>query len=105
MLQRRGLAALSLATGLASRRVEAQGPDGPTTIVVPFTPGTGVDILARLILGLEANRLRLAKGARRAALTELVEARDRDEAEAIFYRRHAPVGVAAPDVAPSGTPA
>jgi len=56
MLQRRGLAALSLATGLASRRVEAQGPDGPTTIVVPFTPGTGVDILARLIAPFLQNR-------------------------------------------------
>lgn len=26
-----------------------QGVEGPTTILVPFTPGTGVDILARLI--------------------------------------------------------
>ena len=47
-----------------------------------------LDLLARLFLGLEAHRLRLAKGAKRAALTDLVEARDRDEAEAIFYARH-----------------
>ena len=83
-------------------------------LVVPHVSGwtaAGVDILARVFLGLEANRLRLAKGARRAALTELVEARDRDEAEAIFYRRHAPAGVvaapevASPEVSPAGTPA
>ena len=49
-----------------------------------------VDLLARLFLGLEAQRLRLAKGAGRAVLTDLVEARDRDEAEAIFYARHRP---------------
>ena len=49
-----------------------------------------VDLLARLTLGLEAHRLRVGKGARRAAVTELVEARDRDEAEAIFYARHRP---------------
>ena len=49
-----------------------------------------LDLLARLFLGLEAHRLRLAKGAKRAALTDLVEARDRDEAEAIFYARHRP---------------
>ena len=56
MLHRRGLVALSLATGLAFRRVEAQAPDGLTTIVVPFTPGTGVDILARLIAPFLQNR-------------------------------------------------
>ena len=49
-----------------------------------------LDLLARLFLGLEAHRLRLAKGAKRATLTDLVEARDRDEAEAIFYARHRP---------------
>ena len=50
-----------------------------------------VDLLARLALGLEAHRLRVAKGAKGATLTELVEARDRDEAEAIFYSRRRPV--------------
>ena len=50
-----------------------------------------VELLARIALGLEAHRLRVAKGARRAVLTELVEARDRDEAEAIFYARHGTV--------------
>ena len=49
-----------------------------------------LDLLARLFLGLEAHRLRLAKGAKRSTLTDLVEARDRDEAEAIFYARHRP---------------
>ena len=59
--------------------------------VLPHVSGwiaAAVDILARLFLGLEGNRLRQAKGARRATLVELVEARDRDEAEATFYRRH-----------------
>ena len=60
-------------------------------LVLPHVSGwiaAAVDILARLFLGLEGNRLRQHKGARRAALVDLVEARDRDEAEAIFYRRH-----------------
>ncbi len=38
------LAALPLLAGIA----HAQQPDGPVTIVVPYTPGTGPDILARL---------------------------------------------------------
>ncbi len=50
-----------------------------------------VELLARIALGLEAHRLRVAKGARRAVVTGLVEARDRDEAEAIFYARHGTV--------------
>ena len=60
-------------------------------LVLPHVSGwiaAAVDILARLFLGLEGNRLRQHEGARRAALVDLVEARDRDEAEAIFYRRH-----------------
>ena len=60
-------------------------------LVLPHVSGwiaAAVDILARLFLGLEGNRLRQHKGARRAALVDFVEARDRDEAEAIFYRRH-----------------
>ncbi len=71
-------------------------------LVVPHVSGwtvAAVDILARVFLGLEANRLRLTKGARRAAMTDLVEARDRDEAEAIFYARHRPM-VAASAPAP-----
>ena len=60
-------------------------------LVLPHVSGwiaAAVDILARLFLGLEGNRMRQNEGARRASLVELVEARDRDEAEAIFYRRH-----------------
>ena len=60
-------------------------------LVLPHVSGwvaAAVDILARVFLGVEGNRLRQAKGAHRAAVVELVEARDRDEAEAIFYRRH-----------------
>lgn len=49
-----------------------------------------VELAARVVLGLEAGHLRLAKNARRAALTEFVEARDRDEAEALFFARHRP---------------
>jgi tripartite-type tricarboxylate transporter receptor subunit TctC len=46
-LPRRGLAALAVLPLLASRKAGAQ-PDGPVTIIVPYTPGTGPDILARL---------------------------------------------------------
>ena len=45
-----------------------------------------VDILARLFLGFEGNRLRLKRA---AAVEDVVEARDLDEAEIIFFRRHA----------------
>ena len=47
-----------------------------------------LDLLGRLYVGLEGNRLREAKGARRAALSEIVEARDRAAAEVAFYQRH-----------------
>ncbi len=53
------------------------------------------DALAKLFVGLEGNRLRQAKGARRAALTDIIEARNREAAEAIFYARHAPGGMPA----------
>jgi tripartite-type tricarboxylate transporter receptor subunit TctC len=48
MVDRRSLVALVMAAG-GSRVARAQGLEGPITILVPFTPGTGVDILARLI--------------------------------------------------------
>ena len=44
-----------------------------------------VDFLAHLYLGFEGNRLRLAKGARRAAVTAVVAGRSREEAEARFF--------------------
>jgi len=50
MLHRRNWLALAGAAAAAGPRIATgQTVDGPTTIVVPFTPGTGVDILARLI--------------------------------------------------------
>jgi tripartite-type tricarboxylate transporter receptor subunit TctC len=48
MMDRRSLVALALAAG-GPRIARAQSLEGPITILVPFTPGTGVDILARLI--------------------------------------------------------
>jgi tripartite-type tricarboxylate transporter receptor subunit TctC len=47
-LSRRALAALA-APLLMPAGAWAQAPDGPITIVVPYTPGTGPDILARLV--------------------------------------------------------
>lgn len=55
MLHRRSLAALGLASALP-RAASGQGLEGPVTIVVPFTPGTGVDILARLVAPFLQNR-------------------------------------------------
>jgi tripartite-type tricarboxylate transporter receptor subunit TctC len=48
-LPRRQLAALALALGAAAPAAAQRLPDGPVTIVVPYTPGTGPDILARLV--------------------------------------------------------
>jgi hypothetical protein len=46
------------------------------------------DVLAHLFLGLEGQRLRIAKASRNAAITEIVEGRDREEAEAVFFQRN-----------------
>ena len=54
------------------------------------------DLLAHLFIGFEGSRMRQDRGARRAGLTDLVEARDRDAAEVTFYERHAP-GTAPPE--------
>lgn len=59
-------------------------------VVAPNVPGgvsTLVDLLAHLFIGLEGNRLRLAKSARRASLVDVMEGRDRDDAEIRFFRR------------------
>ena len=55
---------------------------------VPPEALLALDLLARLYVGLEGNRLREAKGARRAVLSDIVEARDRAEAEVAFFARH-----------------
>ena len=76
---------------------------------VPALATAAVDVLARIYIGLEGNRLRLNKWARKSALTEVIDARDRDEAEAIFFRAHAGKVGAMPDDAAaekaSGVPA
>lgn len=46
---------------------------------------TAFSILAKLLVGFEGAHLRTAKGARAAVVSDVVEARDRDEAEARFY--------------------
>ena len=55
MLHRRSLATLLLAAA-GPRLAVGQSLEGPITILVPFTPGTGVDILARLIAPFLQNR-------------------------------------------------
>ncbi|MFT8243795.1 Bug family tripartite tricarboxylate transporter substrate binding protein [Roseomonas sp. BN140053] len=62
MLRRRqilgGAAALPFAAGLAQAQGGgAPGVDGPVTLVVPYTPGTGHDILARLMSPFLSQRL------------------------------------------------
>ncbi|MBY0339460.1 MAG: tripartite tricarboxylate transporter substrate binding protein [Acetobacteraceae bacterium] len=57
-LRRRALLAAGAALPLATR-VQAQPrlPQGPVTIIVPYTPGTGPDILARLVAPVLQQRL------------------------------------------------
>src|SRR5882672_11291954 len=50
-------AALLLATALAPAPACAQAPAGPVKLVVPFTPGTGIDLIARTIGPKLADRL------------------------------------------------
>ncbi len=47
----------------------------------------GVDFLAHVFIGFEGQKLRIAKGARRAALTDIVEGHDREAAEARFFHK------------------
>jgi hypothetical protein len=54
-----------------------------------------LDLIARLYLGLEGGALRV----RRSAVLDLVEARDQDEAESIFFRRRFGVAASQPDAA------
>ncbi len=50
MPERRALGGLALgAMALAAGTARAQEPEGPVTIMVPYTPGTGMDILSRLV--------------------------------------------------------
>ena len=71
-------------------------------LVVPHVGTAGsvaVDGLAHLLLGLEASRLVEATGARRAAVVDVVEGRDRGEAEIRFFRRLPPDPPPLPHVA------
>jgi len=49
LLRRRGLAALAALPFLPRRAQAQEQPDGPVTVIVPYTAGTGPDILARLV--------------------------------------------------------
>ena len=42
-------AMLGLGAAALAGAARAEGPDGPITLLVPYTPGTGPDILARLV--------------------------------------------------------
>ena len=59
-LTRRRLSALALGSAAALSRpsmAQQRMPDGPVTMVVPYTPGTGPDILARLVTPVLGQRL------------------------------------------------
>ena len=56
---------------------------------VPLLATLVVDLLARLYVGFEGNRLRVARESRKAALTDIVGGADRDEAEAAFFGQQA----------------
>ena len=62
---------------------------------VPPTTTLACDLLLRLWVGFEGNRLREARGARRAGLHDVIEAQDRDAAEVAFFARHASTGTPA----------
>jgi hypothetical protein len=47
-------------------------------------------VLAHSFLGFEGQHLRIAKASRNAAVTEIVEGRDREEAETCFFQRQVP---------------
>jgi len=49
LLRRRGLAALAALPLLPRPALAQEQPDGPVTVIVPYTAGTGPDILARLV--------------------------------------------------------
>ncbi|WP_270937092.1 tripartite tricarboxylate transporter substrate binding protein [Falsiroseomonas oryzae] len=55
--RRRLLAAATFVAAPAALRAQPRLPDGPVTIVVPYTPGTGPDILARLVAPVLQQRL------------------------------------------------
>jgi hypothetical protein len=62
-------------------------------LVLPHVPADAsalVDVLAHCFLGLEGQRLRIAKASRHAAVTEIVEGRDWEEAETRFFQRIVP---------------
>ncbi len=74
-------------------------------LVLPRVAGVAalaVGVLARLWLGFEAHRLRVAKGRRRSEITDVVEGRDRDGAETAFYGKYGVGGLAEQQASPPG---
>lgn len=57
---------------------------------VPIVVSVAVDGLAHLFIGFEGQRLRAQKAARTATRTDVIEARDQEEAEVVFFRRERP---------------
>lgn len=62
---------------------------------VPILVSVAVDGLAHLFIGFEGQRLRVQKAARSAERTDVVEARDQEDAEVVFFRRERPGEAAA----------